>query len=821
MIVLAPNSIFVFLLALGAAAGMWRLYRKGHPHLRPPFVWLLPLLRATAVFMVVVTLAEPALQRNVEQQLLSRLRFVVDESASMLATDADMPVDQKVEIAIAHGWLNASEVNLDDIKKVAMLRETLQDSTRSNASLDQAQAAVAQLAEAELGEMSLQAKSLLREDWVPSVAHRRQIQVNVFAKQLAELESERRAKFRESFEQNIPQFDESNRLDRVRDLLKRIELLKSEHEVTIEQLGQVGVLTDLTAIAPPGSNSGQSETIVLLSDGQHHADSISPSDAAALWASSGSQLFTVGFGSIEPRTDLILVDTRQKMRLAPSDLISGALEVYDSMPSGQPLKLEITDDDTSEILWSDEVETSGEGSRVFSFAFRISSNADELPSLLKLSAQILKVDGEARDDNNSMPMPVFLSPPPQSSMLVIDGRPRWDTRYLRNIFRRDPTWKTDVNFAPNEEALPDQSTLKSYDLIVLGELPSEVVSDQHLKWLEEHVRGGGGLVLIDGPREELRGLLNDHALSPVTWFDAPQWLDQPHLELTKDGSLEPALTLAPNKADNEAIWSYLPSPHRATRARPKSGATILAEARSETGNTPLLITQMLGDGRVLYISSDESWRWRYQKGDEYHTRYWQQLARWVMADPYLIKTEEAEFDLDRLRIREGETASVRARVAGNDADGNEVAGLVRVQTDDPNADNLNSQASSYEAIVTRDGEEVLRTTDVIEGLTPGIYEVSLAGVDNTTIPLTVIEPTSIEETVTHANPRLLNVMAERGNGEYFDEHEFQQLLSILKSKRAIVTKMDTTSIWQSYGWLLVIVMLVASELFLRKRAGLL
>lgn len=170
------------------------------------------------------------------------------------------------------------------------------------------------------------------------------------------------------------------------------------------------------------------------------------------------------------------------------------------------------------------------------------------------------------------------------------------------------------------------------------------------------------------------------------------------------------------------------------------------------------------------------------------------VARWVTADPFLIRTEDAEFALDPLRIRQGETATGRARFA---------------------------EERNFEAVISRDGEEVLRTTELIEDLAPGSYEVSLSGVHNTIIPLTVIEPTSIEETVTHANPRLLKVMADRGDGEYFDEQEFNDLLSILKSKRAIVTTRDSTSIWQSYAWLLAIVLLVAAELFFRKRAGLL
>ena len=685
-------------------------------------------------------------------------------------------------------------MDLEEIRRIADLKESLQASTRPTASLEQARDATSRLAEGGLDQLSAQAKALLREDWTPSVAGRRQLEINGLTQELATLESALRAEFCQSFDRDIPGFEINSRLARVRHLLESVESLKSEHEVTIETLGQPDSLTDLSAISPPQSVSSQAETIVLLSDGRHHADSVKPGDAAALWASAGAQLMTVGFGSTEPQTDLILTDTHQPRRLAPHDLISGALEIYDSMPPGQPLKVDISNEDTGDILWTDEVETSGEGARVLSFAFRITQDADELPTLLRLFARIHPVAGEARTDNNSMPMPVFLSAPPQSSMLVIDGRPRWDTRYLRNIFRRDPTWQTDVSFAPHQESLPDEDTLKSYDLIVIGEVPSEVVSDQHLTWLEEHVRSGAGVILIDGPREELRQLLNDHSLSPAAWFDAPQWLDRPHLALTHDGALEPALTLAPNKADNEAIWSYLPAPHRAIRARPKAGATILAEARSESGNTPLLITHTLGSGRVLYISSDESWRWRYQKGDEYHTRYWQQLARWIMAEPFLVHTEEVEFDLDHLRIRQRETATVRIR---------------------------SKVEQEFEAVVKRDDEEVLRTSELIEGLQPGDYTVSLVGVRDTTIPLKVIEPTSIEETVTHANPHLLKRMAERGNGEFLHEHEFAELLNILKSRRAVVTKVDSITIWQSAAWLIGIVLLVAVELFFRKRAGIL
>lgn len=799
MIQLAPNAFWVLLLAAAAAGAMWLLYRRGSPQLRRPYVWLLPLLRSTAVFLLVFTLAEPMLRRNVEHEILSKLRFVVDESTSMRVTDAELPVDEKVEIAIAHGWLDEAGGDLKPLEeawRVQKIRKALVDATRSNASLDQAREATAKLAEAEFGELSAAAKALLREDWIPSVARRRQIEIGEFVRELAELESGFRSEFAAEFDGETARFDRSTRLERVRNLLKSAEKLKGDHEVSVEALGQDGGMTDLTAIAPPGRNPGQSETIILLSDGRHHADSSEPGDVAALWRNAGAQLFTVGLGSTVPRPDLILTNTHQPRRIAPGDLISGAIEIYDSMPSGQQLLVEIVDENSGEVLWSDEVETLGEGLRVLSFAFQTPDDDRELPVLLNFVARVSDLDGEARDDNNSMPMPVFLTSPPQSSMLVIDGRPRWDSRYLRNIFSRDPSWTTDANFAPHQNVLPDEETLKSYDLIVIGEVPSSVVSDQHLVWLEEHVRAGTGLILIDGSREELRDLFGgDNPLSPVSWIDAPQWLDRPHLALTAEGAREPALTLAPNKADNEAIWSYLPAPHRAIRTRPKAGATVLAEARSESGNTPMLVTQSIGYGRVLYISSDESWRWRYQKGDEYHTRYWQQIARWIMAEPFLVRTDEAEFDLDRLRIRRGESAMIRVR--------------------------FQEPRTEFEAVVTLDGAEILRTTDLIENLEPGRYEVQLAGVEGTAIPFRVIEPISMEETVTHADPQLLREMAERGGGEFVGEAEFPDLLKILEGKKAVVTTTDSISIWQSFGWLGLIVALVAAELFLRKRAGLL
>ena len=42
-------------------------------------------------------------------------------------------------------------------------------------------------------------------------------------------------------------------------------------------------------------------------------------------------------------------------------------------------------------------------------------------------------------------------------MLIIDGRPRWETRYLRNLFQRDERWQVSLTVAgpgAAEDSLP-------------------------------------------------------------------------------------------------------------------------------------------------------------------------------------------------------------------------------------------------------------------------------------------------------------------------------------------------------------------------------
>ena len=127
------------------------------------------------------------------------------------------------------------------------------------------------------------------------------------------------------------------------------------------------------------------------------------------------------------------------------------------------------------------------------------------------------------DDNNRSTAHVQIITK-QRKILLIDSRPRWEFRYLRNTFDRDQRWSLRsvlVGQSTEDLTMPrgdrgntfpdDVEDLKEFDLIVLGDLRAELFSEEQLEQIREHVAvRGGGLLWIAGP-----------GATPGTWRGSP------------------------------------------------------------------------------------------------------------------------------------------------------------------------------------------------------------------------------------------------------------------------------------------------------------
>ncbi len=617
-----------------------------------------------------------------------------------------------------------------------------------------------------------------------------------------------------------------------------------------------------------------SSVLVLLSDGRVN-EGASLSEIAQNQEGSKRTIFTVGLGADKPPPELSIVSVEHPDRLFRRDRLTGKILLSDSKPAGEEFRLQAMHGD--EVVWEQVLRTDGSGQRAVAFSFPIDplikkaggANAPESnDETTKVSAVPLDVRFRCLAGNQETGRPYDIQlwgALHRSKILLVDGRSRWESRYLKNVFDRDPFWEITPVIAEAEDILGggphlpigrDQSRfpesrdeLLQYDLIVLGDLPLESFSDEQQEWLVDFVSdSGGGLVVVDGQRD---GWANADetvlgALLPVERVSLkesaaverstvgrkdPQTLLR--VGLTSAGKNLPALDIrVDEQTDAQEFWQGLPPLHWSANTKALPGAEVLAtltsldpskdaNAPNETrgqGELPFLVTRMVGAGRVLYLSGDETWRWRYKVADQIHQRFWNQTARWMMRTPYVAEGEYVSLDAGRMNYAEGQSVELRCRL--------------RKENNEP------IEKADVQAIIASDGQSPLMIAMEPHPEIPGVYRgtvnnlaagsyrmsVSAIGVPKETLEVStrfnVLAKTSIELNEKSMDVLGLKRIAEATGGEYLTEEMLPKLVEKLQpfSQGKIVE--SETLLWQSYFWFVPVILLLGLEWLIRKRVGL-
>ena len=596
---------------------------------------------------------------------------------------------------------------------------------------------------------------------------------------------------------------------------------------------------------------------VILSDGLHNKGS-SPFETAKLMAGRDIPIHTIGFGSKKAPPDVAVLDVATPPMILKTDRAHGSITLKDNLDLGADFRIVVEDEQGNEV-WDDNLTGINANRRRIDFDFPIEEmveerilalgldNSVEVNSVpMRFKARVEPVEGETRSDNNFKSFS-FDAITKKNSVLIIDGRPRWETRYLRNVFDRDERWVVTAVFAGSGSAQPellrgedgesfpeDKKSLFAYDLIVFGELSTGLLEEEELGWIGEFATSrGGGILLLDGPRQKFREYAKeeDHPIArllPVKWLDDSKPRLAPEaFRLTDRGQSETALFLDPSSERNRQLWGYLPIPGWVAPTEALPGTEVFLEATVDKEkhafeSVPLLVARTAGAGRVLYAGFDGTWRWRFEVGDKYHQRYWNQLASWIMEKPFAVRDDFVAIDPGASAYQPGESASLRVRV--RDREGKPLS--------DPDL--------TVEGLIWKEGKIVatvpLKTSPESGGLfrgnTPplssGQHEISVR-VDGlygenelrSRVGFLVRQPESPELSTLTCNEELLREVAKLSGGTYLREEQIGRLNDLLKpiSSGKLVTK--EIALWQSYWWFVPIVLILGLELFLRKRAGML
>lgn len=424
-------------------------------------------------------------------------------------------------------------------------------------------------------------------------------------------------------------------------------------------------------------------------------------------------------------------------------------------------------------------------------------------------------------------------------VLVVDSIPRWDFKFLQRALLRDRRvearfFLTDGDRRAMEAGPPflpkfpaDRAELFAYDLLILGDVPADVLTTEQQEAVREYVAEGGGLIHMAGrnhapssfARTPLADVLPVEITSVQFPIDSGARPDPFRPELTPQGVRSPLMSLSDDPVDSLRAWRTLPPIYW---AYPVKGLKPAAEAllvhptqKSADGSPmPLLATHYYGKGYVLYVGFDETWRWRFNEADRFFGRFWSQ-AVYVTGVPRALGTKLTQLSLDTTDPQLGKTGQVYARLFTPDlrpltTDRIE-AKLERLDVGAGDQDRtlpvelkaLPGQPGDYVATVPFNQTGRFTLTVDTGSSDPGTldYRVSLP-------PDHELAPGGMAEDD-------LRRLADQSGGKFYREENLHEMPTAVQRKTVPFTQREETLLWNRWAMTWVIGLL-AAEWFLRK-----
>ncbi|MFO0014748.1 MAG: VWA domain-containing protein [Planctomycetota bacterium] len=570
--------------------------------------------------------------------------------------------------------------------------------------------------------------------------------------------------------------------------------------------------------------------IVLLSDGQSNAG-VGMESAADRLRDRKIPVYAVGMGRLDEPNDVAVLTVEHPKSIVASDAFQGTATLKQQLPERTPYRFMIRKD--GKPLWTESLVADGSTTRTIDYRFDgellFEDSDDEPPAGNRLRPIDLEfeiaIDGQdAMASNNSLESSLW-GVTQKNRVLVMDERGRWETRYIKNAFQRDSVWEVDAILGETEfeeRKFPaSREELLPFDVLIVSLDSTRAWNEAQHRWIADHIaESGAGFIAIDSGRERSPDEMQPNIdWLPVVFDTKTASAAVQRLELMPTAWAERAFAFEADEQANSKLWSSFPVPRVARRVEEKPGAEILVVGRSESDvSLPMIVTRRFGQGKVVYMANDESWRWRYNVADLYHQRFWSQMAQWAMQAPFAMENEFAAFDIGDRTCRAGAVIPIRALL--KNADRSPLAG-----------------ARAY-AILQKDGVRIdsIPLTEYPSGsgmyagsspaMPEGKYTFSLEvpGVPKENIPwhsdVHVHANADVEMQSLARNGSGLEQLANRTGGVYVDESEIDTLTDLLKPRQSGKLEESRWPLWQSYPWFIAIVALLSLEWFFRKRAGL-
>ena len=424
-------------------------------------------------------------------------------------------------------------------------------------------------------------------------------------------------------------------------------------------------------------------------------------------------------------------------------------------------------------------------------------------------------------------------------ILYLDGKVSWqESKFVRWVVDSSPDMDLDFQWVASRLRqqwplnLSARLTQGQYDVVILRDVDQTALGDKGCQQLAQEVENGMGLLMAGGFHSFGPGGYYDTALATALPIKIGRFERQDFgVPTREDMHLQRKLRMIPTQQhfithlaaeqENLAVWNALPELLGANRFSAIKGRQARVLAASQDGQ-PLLVEGQYGLGRTLAFAVDSTFRWYRHGYQTQHRRFWRQAILWMARKEDTLR-DNVWIQLDQRRLRLGATVEFETGAHNTAGD--------PIQDVSLSAKLTGPDGASRTLML---GSEPAKCTGYLSEITtPGDYLIEVFAAKNdihigTGHAQFIVVDEDLELTDPAANPQQMEMLAgltSKFGGHVVLPEDLPDLLKELKG-RPVATSIQQRSKWQladttwdASSYFLILVGLLVTEWFLRKKWG--
>ncbi|MCG8403880.1 MAG: hypothetical protein MI923_01655 [Phycisphaerales bacterium] len=580
--------------------------------------------------------------------------------------------------------------------------------------------------------------------------------------------------------------------------------------------------------------------VVLVSDGRQ----TSPSTLDAMLARAKARsvpIHVIAMGSDKARRDIDVISAWAEEDVFVFDTVKIRIRLkIKGFNSPVPMTLEMRDKTTDELLAKQT--TTVQGAQEM-WRGELQYRPEAVGRRILRIAAVPHAD-EKNVENNWADVAIRAHDE-KLSVLYVEGVPRYEYRYLKNLLLREATFRSSCLLLGATAGFTQEGThpiqrfprsveeLGRYDVVIMGDVDprGDWLSPVQESMLVDFVSSqGGGLAFLAGERNMPHRLRRTKLEKLLPIRIAPNFLGR--YETAMENSFTPKLTIEGrehpifrfefDRARNDELMSSMPGWYWfASVLGSQPAATVLAvhpSVQSQQGAMPIMVLGRFGAGRTFYLGSDDLWRWRRYSGESYYENTWLQVIRTLARGRKLGTRRSWRLETDRKAYQLGRKVQVEL-VTGRKAGPHALGETVVLVHDERDALVDRITLTPNEMIRgTWQGEFIPRRTGI---LALSLEEpVGFAGAESPEHTISVTARDAERDRLESDHAFLRNLAVRSGGSFREMTDDLDELIAGLPDRSERIPDDVEEPLWDTRLILIVFIGLIVTEWIIRKGIGL-